>query len=281
MKPACTAPNNIPTGAQSPVLGKCETQLELQLTEQLSLGLEETHKEINMQANEIRRAAYHDLRQILRTNEANQTCDLLQNAIRTELHIRDIINTSAQSGAFHVKLLEWDKKITLREKLAILAEAADREESAKNWEEKTRLGLLRKIEATIKRIEKKHGVRVIPDLDYDDTIAPWNITGTYNPEIHAPNKQHRIKNVPIDPCQRLGFDNTRNEDRDYKEYEDWWGRGFVISHRNSRGEGISYQVRCLDGGAWDRSTWHGNYGNLSEAIDHALQITQVPMRKAA
>lgn len=234
-----------------------------------------------MDSKQIRRTAYHDLWQIMRTHKVDQTDELLQAAICIELHIREITNTSAASGAMRIKLLEWNKEIPLRNKLAIFAEAAEREAAAENWEQKTRVGLIRKIEATIKRIEKKHGVRVIPDLDYDDTTAPWGITGVYIPKIHAPNAQHRIKNVPIDPCQRMGFDNTRNEDRDYQEYEDWWGRGFVVSHRNSRGEGISYQVRCLDGGAWDRSTWKGNYSNLMEAVDHAFGITQVARRIAA
>jgi len=33
-----------------------------------------------------------------------------------------------------------------------------------------------------------------------------------------------------------------------------------------RPEGINYTVRCLDGGAHDRSTWFGEYAPLEEAI---------------
>ena len=36
-----------------------------------------------------------------------------------------------------------------------------------------------------------------------------------------------------------------------------------------RPEGINYTVRCLDGGAHDRSTWCGEYATLAEAIEGA------------
>ncbi|WP_439126188.1 MAG: hypothetical protein ACNJA3_27870 (plasmid) [Pseudomonas rhizophila] len=31
-------------------------------------------------------------------------------------------------------------------------------------------------------------------------------------------------------------------------------------------DGVRYDVRCLDGGAWDRSTWWGSSGSLDEAV---------------
>lgn len=234
-----------------------------------------------MEANEIRRTAYADLWQIMRTHKGDQTCELLQAAICIEMHIRDITNTSAESGAMHIKLLEWNKEIPLRNKLAIFAEAAEREAAAENWEQKTRVGLIRKIEATIKRIEKKHGVRVIPDLDYDDTTAPWGITGVYIKKLHAPNAQHQIMGVPIDPCQRLGFDSTANDERDVTETLDWWRRGYVISGKRFSDGKPQYNVRCLDGGAWDRSTWKHTTPDLIEAVDYAREITQVIKRYAA
>jgi hypothetical protein len=33
--------------------------------------------------------------------------------------------------------------------------------------------------------------------------------------------------------------------------------------------GTRYEVRCLDGGAWDRSTWRGTFAKLSEAVSFA------------
>lgn len=36
--------------------------------------------------------------------------------------------------------------------------------------------------------------------------------------------------------------------------------------------GIRYNVRCLDGGAWDRSTNHGDYGSLEEAEAKAREL---------
>lgn len=41
---------------------------------------------------------------------------------------------------------------------------------------------------------------------------------------------------------------------------------------NKYPSGKSYTVRCLHGGAWDRSSWCGTFATLSEAIDHAKNI---------
>ena len=39
-------------------------------------------------------------------------------------------------------------------------------------------------------------------------------------------------------------------------------------------DGIRYTVRCLDGGAWDRTTNHGSFANVDEAIALAESITK-------
>jgi len=36
--------------------------------------------------------------------------------------------------------------------------------------------------------------------------------------------------------------------------------------------GFKYEVRCLDGGAWDRSTWHGSFATFEEALKVAKKI---------
>ena len=37
--------------------------------------------------------------------------------------------------------------------------------------------------------------------------------------------------------------------------------------------GFKYTVRCLDGGAWDRSTKYGDYASFEEAMDAAKNIS--------
>ncbi len=36
--------------------------------------------------------------------------------------------------------------------------------------------------------------------------------------------------------------------------------------------GFRYTVRCLDGGAWDRSSWKGTFGDFDEALTFAKEI---------
>lgn len=43
----------------------------------------------------------------------------------------------------------------------------------------------------------------------------------------------------------------------------------IASFYASYPTGIRYEVRCLDGGAWDRSTNHGFFPTLELAINHA------------
>lgn len=46
----------------------------------------------------------------------------------------------------------------------------------------------------------------------------------------------------------------------YKQWLKWWP------------EGVRYDVRILDGGAWDRTTNQGSYDNLDEAIEHCKSL---------
>ena len=121
-------------------------------------------------------------------------------------------------------------------------------------------------------------------------------------EEHRPEAQDSIEGVIINPKQRADFDNTDNEERDELEVSDWWDRPYIKEIRfpdeswesyaergkkypqlmviktqkefeeqntKSRQEwlgfypsGIRYDVRCLNGGAWDRSTNWGSYKTL-------------------
>lgn len=106
---------------------------------------------------------------------------------------------------------------------------------------------------------------------------------------HRPENQTRIQDgICIDPCLRDYFDATPNDQREGLEVADWWDRPYIqttsweqMKPRNATPEqieerrlkwlehfpsGIRYDVRCLDGGAWDRSTWWGSTDTLDAAL---------------
>jgi hypothetical protein len=126
---------------------------------------------------------------------------------------------------------------------------------------------------------------------------------------HRPDAQPQIEGVPINPHLRPRFEMTDNGQRDRLEVEDWYGLPFIQfcplfipdasygDHCERMGdraesredyearmaqlirgwyeqwpEGIRYDVRCLDGGAWDRSTWRGSFETLADAVGFAKAL---------
>lgn len=65
--------------------------------------------------------------------------------------------------------------------------------------------------------------------------------------------------LPVDPQLPPDFDDTPNEDRSPEQIDEWWDRPYAIRHPDG------YSVRCLDGGAWDRSTSYGFATDLPAA----------------
>lgn len=117
----------------------------------------------------------------------------------------------------------------------------------------------------------------------------------------------QVDGVPVDPKLPANFDDTPNDERP-DNHQVWWYRPFIVTDRwepetweqyrdrlagygsepdhtpeewaqmqaqQAQGwhehfpSGVRYDVRCLDGGAWDRSTWWGSFGTLEEAIQCA------------
>jgi hypothetical protein len=68
-----------------------------------------------------------------------------------------------------------------------------------------------------------------------------------------------VLRVLIDPILPPRFDDTKNEDRPDRHMA-LWGVPFIVSSEKG------FTVRCLDGGAWDRSTWWGQADHILEAI---------------
>ncbi len=104
-----------------------------------------------------------------------------------------------------------------------------------------------------------------------------------------------IDGIPVNPRLPKNFDNTPNEER---EDSPWWYKPFIRTyswdeietHTRSRTDeyatgqiaklaedriqwfaawptGVRWETRCLDGGAWDRSTNWGMFGSLQDAVD--------------
>jgi hypothetical protein len=86
-----------------------------------------------------------------------------------------------------------------------------------------------------------------------------------------------VDQVLVDPLLPRGFDDTDNKCRP-AEHGPWWGVPFIISFRPSAPDadflrafpdGVRYDLRCLDGGAWDRSTWWGSFASAQLAAAEA------------
>lgn len=139
----------------------------------------------------------------------------------------------------------------------------------------------------------------------------------YLPEHYFDNQtQWASKTIPLNPKLRSDFDDTPNSERDDLETEHWWGKPFIVSGEywapdtsyqefyermkgfgdvesesewlnrmaeNKAGwfkaypTGTAYEVRCLTGGAWDRSSWIATVATLKEAIKIAQgSVTTYP-----
>lgn len=59
--------------------------------------------------------------------------------------------------------------------------------------------------------------------------------------------------IPLDPNLPSRFDDTPNEQRSKAQLDAWWDHPFGVTREDG-----TIDVRCLNGGAWDRSTWLGN-----------------------
>ena len=82
----------------------------------------------------------------------------------------------------------------------------------------------------------------------------------YYKDEYRPNNQVRMDGVIVDPKQRYMFDNLNNGLRPSNEHDDWFGLPFIEKRSDT------YDVRCYDGGAWDRSTTVGFNLSLYDAI---------------
>lgn len=69
---------------------------------------------------------------------------------------------------------------------------------------------------------------------------------------------------PVDPVLPADFYETPNEDRSPQQLDEWWMRPYAVTRPDG-----TLDVRCLDGGAWDRPTFYGVASSLDEARELA------------
>jgi hypothetical protein len=74
--------------------------------------------------------------------------------------------------------------------------------------------------------------------------------------------------IPLDPDLPEMFDATPNEERSKAELDAWWDHPYGVTRDDGK-----IEVRCLNGGAWDRPTYLGMVDTYDEAciLAEALQ----------
>jgi hypothetical protein len=75
--------------------------------------------------------------------------------------------------------------------------------------------------------------------------------------------------IPLDPKLPKAFDATPNDARSKTQLDAWWDRPYGITLSDGR-----IEVRCLNGGAWDRST------HLGVADDYDAACTLAEAKQA-
>jgi len=69
--------------------------------------------------------------------------------------------------------------------------------------------------------------------------------------------------IPLDPKLPKDFDCTDNRERGKTQLDAWWDHPYGVTREDGR-----IDVRCLNGGAWDRSMWLG----IAEDYDDACVV---------
>jgi hypothetical protein len=140
------------------------------------------------------------------------------------------------------------------------------------------------------------------------TISDYEDSHRYDNQINF------VDGIPLNPSLRSDFDMTPNEYREQLEINDWWNKPFIVTQETpsetweeydtrlsgyagidagSKAEfeeratsirdswlaawpsGIRYEVRCLNGGAWDRSSSIGMLATMEAAVETAKKYKPV------
>lgn len=104
------------------------------------------------------------------------------------------------------------------------------------------------------------GVPINPQLppDFDQT-----------PNDERPDAHRKFWGVPFivtETTERLDAYHSERADKWAEEGRAWWRDQGRPGWLQAWPGGVRYEVRCLDGGAWDRSTAWGCYATLKGAL---------------
>jgi len=130
---------------------------------------------------------------------------------------------------------------------------------------------------------------------------------TFTIDGHTFEAETCMDGVLVNPKLPKNFDSTPNDDRPEAQRRKWWERPFILSYSEAVSpaatcseeekekrraawleawpSGTRWDVRCLDGGAWDRSTCWGSFATLEGAVQCAKTGPtwggMAPVRRAA
>ncbi|ASI21406.1 hypothetical protein E4188_23095 (plasmid) [Aeromonas media] len=77
-----------------------------------------------------------------------------------------------------------------------------------------------------------------------------------------------IDGIPVNPANPPASD-IKHDERETEEMILWWRQPYLEWDSGGR-----WEVRCLDGGAWDRPTFIGSHEELASAIELAKKPTR-------
>lgn len=126
--------------------------------------------------------------------------------------------------------------------------------------------LLSKIKREAKRQAKATSISYTQALESGATAAGY---ATFH-ELQLACASPASRELPLDPPLRAMFDQTPNERRSKRELDTWWDRPFAVTN-----PGHGFDIRCLDGGAWDRSTWYMTV----KTLDGAYELAQAKLAR--
>ncbi|MDB6020799.1 MAG: hypothetical protein JWQ04_656 [Pedosphaera sp.] len=93
---------------------------------------------------------------------------------------------------------------------------------------------------------------------------------------HSFKCEQIVDGVPVNPVLPNGFSHTANQGRPSRHLA-WWCVPYIETETGDHPGFVKcwkgntrYDVRCLDGGAWDRPTCWGMFATMEEALKCAL-----------
>lgn len=121
--------------------------------------------------------------------------------------------------------------------------------------------LLNRIKRDAKRLTSPDQtyMQALDALSAEVGYKDWHTIARANGE----RKANEVEAIPLDPVLPRYFDSTPNEERSTQQLDKFWRKPFILSRDDGK-----FEARCLDGGAWDRSTCYG----IADTVEAARQL---------